>query len=38
MSVFLTLSVDCVISGRSDFKIAANEVAIGMLEGKIESK
>ena len=30
MGVFLMLAADCVVGSRGDFKIAANEVAIGM--------
>ena len=35
MGVFLMLSADCVIGSRGDFKIAANEVAIGMTMPRV---
>ena len=35
MGVFLMLSADYVVGSRGDFKIAANEVAIGMTMPRI---
>ena len=35
MGVFLMLSADCVIGSRGDFKISANEVAIGMTMPRV---
>ncbi len=35
MGVFLMLPADCVIGSRGDFKIAANEVAIGMTMPRV---
>jgi enoyl-CoA hydratase len=35
MGVFLMLSADCVIGSRGDFRVAANEVAIGLTMPRI---